>query len=77
MPNMDVAQKLQTAITHLTHYKEIAGPALTRDDPVDSYIDQARKAIDREAKRLERLKKQQERNKAKPAPAAATSGGKQ
>lgn len=70
MPNVDLSAKLNTAINHLTKYKELSGPRLTKDDPADSYVEQARKAIEREQKRLERVKKQQERDKAKAAPPA-------
>ena len=79
MPNQDVATKLNTGISHLTKYKELASYRLTKDDPADSYMDDARKAIDREKKRLERAAKQKEAKK--PAPAspgeapAAVPGG--
>ena len=48
-----------------------------KDDPVDTYINDCKTQIDREAKRIERMKRQQERTKPKdggpttPAPAAA------
>jgi hypothetical protein len=67
--------KLNIAIGHFNRYKQIAGFKLTKDDPVDTYLNDARTQIDREQKRLERMKKQQERDKPKDAPAAAKPGG--
>jgi len=69
MPGIDLVAKLNMAINYLNRYKQAAAPM--KDDPVDGYIDEARKSIEREQKRLDRLKKQQERDKAKGAPAAA------
>ncbi len=67
--------KLQTAITHFNRYKQLAGYKMSKDDPVDGYLNDCRTQIEREQKRIERLKKQQERNKPKdgaaPAPAPA------
>jgi tetratricopeptide (TPR) repeat protein len=80
MGDMDLVTRLNTAIGHLAKYKNMASYRLAKDDPADSYIDEARKGIDREKKRLERLEKQKARDAAKaakpatPAPAAAPAG---
>ena len=68
---LDVITKFNTAIGHLARYKNLASYRLTKDDPVDGFIDEARKGIDREQKRLQRLEKQKERERAKAAPAPA------
>ncbi len=73
MGEMDLITKLNTAIGHLSKYKNLASYRLSKEDPVDAYVDEARKGIDREQKRLQRLQKQQERDKAK----AAGGGGEQ
>ena len=84
MPPNDLVGKLNTAINHFNKYKQLAGYKLTKDDPVDTYLNDARTQIDRELKRQERMKKQQERGKPKdaagapaatPAPAAAPAAG--
>jgi tetratricopeptide (TPR) repeat protein len=68
MPNTDLINKLNTAINYLNRYKQLAGYRLTKDDPADTYIAEARTGIDREQKRLERQKRQQQRGEPK-APA--------
>lgn len=68
MPGTDLITKENTAINYLNKYKQLAGYRLTRDDPADGYIAEARTAIDREQKRLLRLQKQQQRGEPKPAP---------
>ncbi|MEO6954492.1 MAG: tetratricopeptide repeat protein [Polyangia bacterium] len=88
---IDLTEKLNTAISHFNKYKQLAGYKITKDDPVDTYINDCRTQIDREAKRIDRMKRQQDRNKPKdgaaapgapaaPAPAApapaATTGKK-
>jgi tetratricopeptide (TPR) repeat protein len=75
MPNLDVIAKLNIAITNLTKYRDVMASRLTRDDPADGYMEDARKAIDRERKRLERVAKQKEREKAKQVPAATPAPG--
>jgi tetratricopeptide (TPR) repeat protein len=81
MGDMDLVTKLNTSISHLSKYKNLASFRLKADDPADSYIEEARKGIDREQKNIERKKKQAERDKAKaakaagqPAPAPAADG---
>jgi tetratricopeptide (TPR) repeat protein len=74
MPNTDLVTRLNTAINYLNRYKQIAGYRLTKDDPADTYIAEARTGIDREQKRIERQNRQKQRGEPKPAPAA--NGGK-
>jgi superkiller protein 3 len=78
MPGTDLVTKLNTAINYFNKYKQLAGYRLTRDDPADTYIAEARTNIDREQKRLQRLQKQQQRGEPKPAPGAGqkTTGEK-
>lgn len=64
---MDTIAKLNTAIGYLGKYKNLASYRLAKDDPSDGYVDEARKGIDREQKRLQRLEKQKERDRAKAA----------
>lgn len=68
MPGTDLITKENTAINYLNKYKQLAGYRLTKDDPADTYIAEARTSIDREQKRLLRLQKQQQRGEPKPAP---------
>jgi tetratricopeptide (TPR) repeat protein len=68
MPGTDLVTKLNTSINYLNKYKQVAGFRLTRDDPADTYIAEARTGIEREQKRLQRLQKQQQRGEPKPAP---------
>jgi tetratricopeptide (TPR) repeat protein len=75
MPGTDTITKLNTSINYLNKYKQLAGYRLTKDDPADTYIAEARTNVDREQKRLQRLEKQKQRGEPKPAP-AAPSGGK-
>ncbi|MSP61207.1 MAG: tetratricopeptide repeat protein [Myxococcales bacterium] len=67
MGEMDVVTRYNTAIGHLAKYKNLASFRLTKDDPSDGFIDEARKGIEREQKRLQRLEKQKERDRAKAA----------
>jgi tetratricopeptide (TPR) repeat protein len=76
MPNTDLVTKLNTSINYLNKYKQLAGYRLTKDDPSDTYITEARTGIDREQKRLQRLQKQQQRGEPKPAPGTKTTGEK-
>src|SRR5207245_9569027 len=70
-PGLDGMARIDAAITHLQRYKQMASYKLAKDDPADSYIDEAQKARERERKRIERAKKDAERTQPKPAPAAA------
>lgn len=76
MPNTDTITKFNTAINYFDQYKTKAGYRLTKDDPADGYIAEARTGADREKKRLERLQKQQQRGEPKSAPAGAASGAR-
>jgi tetratricopeptide (TPR) repeat protein len=80
MPNTDLVTKFNTSINYLNKYKQLASYRLTKDDPSDTYITEARTQIDREQKRLQRLQRQQQRGEPKsaPAPGAAPqkTGGK-
>ena len=75
MPNTDTITKFNTAINYLNRYKQLAGYRLTKDDPADTYIAEARTDIDREQKRLQRLQKQQQRGQPKAPYAPAASSG--
>jgi tetratricopeptide (TPR) repeat protein len=74
MPGTDLITKLNTSINYLNRYKQLAGYRLTKDDPADTYINEARTGIDREQKRLQRQQRQQQRGEPKGAP--ATPSGK-
>jgi tetratricopeptide (TPR) repeat protein len=60
-PGMDLVSKLNTSINYLNRYKQLAGYRLTKDDPADTYIAEAKTNIDREQKRIQRQQKQQQR----------------
>src|SRR5207248_8191349 len=74
MEGMDRVLQLQTSINYLNRYKQVASYNLRADDPADGYVREAQKAIESETKRLERVKKQQQRNQPKPGAAAAPQG---
>ena len=76
MPGTDLVTKLNTAINYLNKYKQLAGYRLTKDDPADTYIAEARTGIEREQKRILRMQKQQQRGEPKPAPGAPARTGK-
>ena len=42
MPGTDLITKLNTSINYLNRYKQLAGYRLTKDDPADTYIAEAR-----------------------------------
>ena len=52
MPGTDLVTKLNTSINYLNKYKQLAGYRLTKDDPADTYIAEARTGIEREQKRI-------------------------
>ena len=62
-PGLDPLAKLNAAILQFTRYKEHQSYRLAKDDPVDGYLEEARKGIERERKRVDR-----ERHRAEPAP---------
>lgn len=70
MGEMDTTTRLNNAINYLVRYKNQASFRMAKDDPVDAYIEEARKDIEREQKRLERERKKRERDAARPAPPA-------
>jgi len=72
-PGLDTMARLDQAIAHLQRYKQMASYRLSKDDPADSYIDEASKARERERKKQERLRKEAERGQPKPAPAGPAS----
>jgi tetratricopeptide (TPR) repeat protein len=74
IPNFDLVGKLGKAVDFLSRYKNLASFRLAKDDPADGYIEDARKGIDREQKRLQRLQKQKERDAAKKPSAAGGAG---
>ena len=71
IPNMDLFAKENTAIGYFQKYKQMMGSSLAASDPADSYITEAQDHIKKEEKRLDRLKKQQEREAARAAKKAA------
>jgi tetratricopeptide (TPR) repeat protein len=71
MPGTDLITKENTAINYLNKYKQVAGSRLTRDDAADTYLAEARTAIDREQKRILRQQKQQQRGSPKASPDAS------
>jgi tetratricopeptide (TPR) repeat protein len=75
-PGMDLVSKLNMSINYLNRYKQLAGYRLTKDDPADTYIAEARTNIDREQKRIERQKRQQQRGTPKPAGPGSPAPGK-
>jgi tetratricopeptide (TPR) repeat protein len=76
MPGTDLVSKLNASINYLNRYKQVAGYRLTKDDPADNYIAEARKGIESEQKRLERQKKLQNRAQPKAADAPGKTGDK-
>lgn len=69
MPNMDITAKFNAAIGHLQRYKQMmqsAGQSMARD-PADQYITEALEGIKKEQKRIERIKKQEERDRQRAA----------
>ncbi|MFH1129878.1 MAG: tetratricopeptide repeat protein [Pseudomonadota bacterium] len=65
-PGMDRLHQLNTAMSHLNRYKQIAGFRI-KDDPVDSFILDTQRAFQREQRRLMREKQKAERAAAKKA----------
>jgi tetratricopeptide (TPR) repeat protein len=66
IPGLDLETKFNASINYLNRYKQLAGYRLSKDDPADLYIAEARSQIDHERKRQERLKKQPPREQPKP-----------
>lgn len=76
MPNMDTPAKMNTSISYFQKYKQMMGGTLPGNDPVDSYIGEAQDGIKKEEKRLERLRKNEERERARTAKKAADDAKK-
>ncbi len=76
MPNMDLFAKENTAIQYFQKYKQMMGGTLAASDPAEGYILEAQDKIKKEEKRLDRLKKQQEREAARAAKKAADDAKK-
>lgn len=81
-PGMDKLQQLNTAVAHFNTYKQQKS-YLAKDDPVNSYIEEAQKKHKREQRRREREARRRAREKAKkappptPAPKPAEGGAKE
>ena len=71
MPNMDVAAKMNTAISYFQRYKQMMGGSLPSSDPADGYIVEAQEGIKKEEKRIERQRKNEERERQRAAKKAA------
>jgi tetratricopeptide (TPR) repeat protein len=67
--NMDTTARLNASITYLQRYRQmlVAANLPLQGDPVDTYIAEAQDKIVKEQKRLERLKKQEERDRQRAA----------
>ena len=76
MPNTDVPARMNTAIQYFQRYKQMMGSTLPSSDPVDTYIAEAQEGIKKEEKRLERLKKNEERERQRAAKKAADDAKK-
>jgi tetratricopeptide (TPR) repeat protein len=76
MPNLDVPARMNTAIQYFQRYKQMMGGTLPAGDPVDSYITEAQEGIKKEEKRLERLRKNEERERQRAAKKAADDAKK-
>lgn len=81
MPGMDTTARLNQALAHFARYKDFvtlqppqAPPGPAQPDPVDSYIEEAKKALVLEQKRLDREKKKKERGQPKAPDAPGEAG---
>ena len=64
-PGVDTLQRLAVAAQHLSQYQQLEGARLPKDSPVAGYIEEAKKATEKENKRIEREKKKAEKAAAK------------
>src|SRR6185436_1601045 len=72
MPNVDTTAKFNAALGYFQRYKQMmqsAGQPLTRD-PVEQYIAEAQEGIKKEQRRIERVRKQEERDRQRATPKA-------
>jgi tetratricopeptide (TPR) repeat protein len=67
-PGMETMGRLDQAIANLQRYKQVASFHSGKEDPIDSYIDEAQKARERERKKQERMQKEAQRAQPKPGP---------
>lgn len=65
-PGLELIQRNNLAINYLTRSRQLTASKLGKDDPIDGYLAEAKKAIDNEQRKIERQKKQQERAQPKP-----------
>ncbi len=59
VPGMDVITRLQKAIDAFNQYKSVSRGQLAKDDPVDKYIEEAKKSIEVERQKQEMLRESQ------------------
>ncbi|MCA9543553.1 MAG: tetratricopeptide repeat protein [Myxococcales bacterium] len=57
LPELEAINRLEQAIGFFEKYKQLAGDGRKADDPVDSYIDEAKKRIEVEQKRAEQMRR--------------------
>ena len=65
MPGTDPISRLMMASQNLNRYKDVGSFRIGKDDPVDQYIKETRDGIDREQRKLQRVRQQQERQQPK------------
>jgi tetratricopeptide (TPR) repeat protein len=75
-PNMDKLQQLQLAVANLNKYKQLQGYK-KEDDPVDSYLKSAERAITREQRRIKREERRKAREAERKAKEAAEAAAKE
>ncbi|MCB9537832.1 MAG: tetratricopeptide repeat protein [Myxococcales bacterium] len=68
LPDLDAVQRLEQALAFFERYKQTSSTRAA-DDPVESYIEEARKKLEVERKRAEQMRKQPK------APPAEADGG--
>jgi tetratricopeptide (TPR) repeat protein len=72
VPDLEPVARLQKSIETLQKYKEVAGGRMAKNDPVDKYIAEAKKAIETEKAKQELMRESQmqggEENGAQPVP---------
>lgn len=77
MPNMDTTAKLNAAVGYLDQYRKMLTGANQPVPPeADAYVREAQEAIVKEGKRIERQKKQEERDRQRAAKKAADDAKK-
>ena len=76
MPNLDVPARMNTAIQYFQRYKQMMGGTLPAGDPTDNYVAEAQEGIKKEEKRLERIRKNEDRERQRAAKKAADDAKK-